>query len=370
MAADNPTRHHPDSEVTALRQRINAIDGQILRLLGQRMSAAREIGALKAAAGGQVIDSRREFEVFSQLLAESTGSGLGARETLDIFQRVIDASRRRQQPDGGTFAAPALYAVFGDPIGHSLSPLMHATAFWATGCNGVYVAVQTARGKDVIKGIKAVGIRGASVTIPLKESVVEGLDELDAAAARIGAVNTIVNAEGKLKGCNTDGCGAVAALQARTRLSGKRVAVIGAGGAARAVADGVQAAGAGVIISNRTRLKGEHLAAALGCRFVPPETLREESVEILINATPVGMVPNAGQSPVPAQLLRHGMVVMDIVYNPVDTRLLQEAAAAGCETIDGVEMFVRQGARQFEIWTGLEAPVDIMRLFVRAALGG
>jgi shikimate dehydrogenase len=157
-------------------------------------------------------------------------------------------------------------------------------------------------------------------------------------------------------------------LKEKTGLAGKTIAVLGAGGAARAVAFGVAAEGGRVAIINRGRQRGEALAAELAAEFRPLSEFTADGCDALVNTTPVGMAPAAGETPVPAKCLHPGLVVMDIVYNPLRTRLLQEAAAAGCVTIDGLAMFIRQGARQFELWTGLPAPVDIMRMAVEAEL--
>jgi shikimate dehydrogenase len=153
-------------------------------------------------------------------------------------------------------------------------------------------------------------------------------------------------------------------------LKGRTVAIIGAGGAARALADGVAAQGGRAVVYNRSAARGEALSADLGVDFRPLSEFTAEGCDIVVNTTPVGMSPEVGSSPIPRGLLRPGMVVMDMVYNPLRTRLLQEAAAAGCTVIDGLAMFVHQGARQFELWTGMPAPIEIMRLAVEAELTG
>ena len=245
---------------------------------------------------------------------------------------------------------------------------MHNAAFWATGYNGTFMAVESKESGNIVSGIKALGIQGASITIPHKETVVSKLDELDPQAKKMGAVNTIVNRNGKLKGYNTDGEGLLRALRTKTEIQNTHFVILGAGGAARAAAFSISAAGGTVTICNRSAMSGGHLAAELKCKYIRIEELTMVESDVLINTTPVGMSPNEGVSVVPSGVLHSGMIVMDVVYNPLRTRLLLDAAAAGCETIDGSEMFIHQGARQFEIWTDLEAPVDIMRLFVHAAL--
>ena len=262
----------------------------------------------------------------------------------------------------------ALYAVIGNPVRHSLSPLMHNRAFSHIGHNAVYLALPVEDVAGAVSGIRAFGIRGVSVTIPHKVSIMDYLDEIDENAARIGAINTVVNREGVLHGCNTDARGAVKALT--EQIAGKTVGIIGAGGAARAIGFGMISEGARVIILNRTREKGEKLAQELGGDFQPLTPDLGLNCDILINTTPVGMTPDLGISPIPQKALTKEMVVMDIVYNPLKTKLLQDAEATGCPTIDGTAMFVYQGVLQFELWTGKKAPIDVMRDAVLEALKG
>ncbi|MEJ2658261.1 MAG: shikimate dehydrogenase [Desulfobacterales bacterium] len=262
-----------------------------------------------------------------------------------------------------------LFAVLGDPVSHSLGPLMHNIAFDETGYNGAYLAFRVKDiGKAVI-GIKALGIKGASITIPHKLSVMDFLDELDDSAKKIGAANTLVNRDGVLTGYNSDGIGAVKALFEKTGIKDKNVIILGAGGAARAIGFSVIAEGGRVTIVNRTPAKGEELAKAVGADFRPISELNKIDCHILINTTPVGMLPDVDVMPVRKRDLDRSMVVMDIVYNPLKTRLLKAAEAIGCRVIDGVSMFVYQGAFQFELWTGIKAPVEVMRNAVLSTLG-
>jgi shikimate dehydrogenase len=263
----------------------------------------------------------------------------------------------------------ALYAVIGNPVRHSLSPKMHNRAFSHIGLNAVYLALPVADVAGAVSGIRAFGIRGVSVTIPHKVAIMDYLDEIDAHADRIGAINTVVNRDGILHGCNTDAWGAVKALTETTPIADKTISIIGAGGAARAIGLGLISEGARVKILNRTREKGETLARVLGAEFQPLTPTLRLDCDALINTTPVGMTPHSGRSPVSPKALTEEMVVMDIVYNPLKTKLLQDAEAAGCRTVDGTAMFVYQGALQFELWTGEKAPVELMRQTVLAALG-
>jgi len=261
-----------------------------------------------------------------------------------------------------------LYAVFGDPVGHSLSPLMHNRAFYETRTAGVYLAFRV---QDIAAGIAAartLGIKGISVTIPHKTAVMDSLDEIDENARAIGAVNTVVNSDGRLSGHNTDSAGAVRALKDISMIKGMDVAVIGAGGAARAIGYGLKSEGARVTILNRTKSNGERLAAELGADFQPLTGTRRLNCRILINTTPVGMTPRVEALPVGKDLIAKEMLIMDIVYNPLKTQLLKIAEDIGCRTIDGVSMFVYQGAYQFELWTGKAAPVEAMRDTVVQAL--
>jgi len=262
-----------------------------------------------------------------------------------------------------------LFGVFGNPVAHSLSPAMHNRAFAFKGYNGVYLPFCVEHIEPAVAAVRTLGIKGVSVTLPHKVGVMACLDRLDPLAEHIGAVNTIVNADGILTGYNTDCYGAVSALKQRIDIKGKGVAVIGAGGAARAIGWGVKDAGANVMVVNRSAENGEQLAADLSTTFVPLEKVEGLSADVLINTTPMGMHPHIDEMPVPAGIFQKGMVVMDIVYTPLDTKFLKQARAAGSEIVDGLNMFVLQGARQFELWTGLEAPIDVMRKAVLEQLG-
>ncbi len=258
-------------------------------------------------------------------------------------------------------ANTSLFGLIGNPVAHSLSPVMHNQAFAAAGCNAVYLAFRVTEPGAAINSIKALNFKGLSVTLPHKVAVMQYLDEIDETGARIGAVNTIVNNNGKLTGYNTDCSGAMEALRTRTSIEGKSVAIIGAGGAARAIGFGLKSAGGRLTILNRTRSTGEHLAADLQADFLPLDECQPDRYDVLINTTPVGMHPDTDATPIAKKKLSKEMVVMDIVYNPLKTRFLKEAAARGCRTINGVDMFVFQGAHQFELWTGKKAPVEVMQ---------
>ena len=263
----------------------------------------------------------------------------------------------------------ALYGVAGYPLGHTLSPVMHNLALSAEGFNAVYLAFETRDIEGAVWGMRALGIKGMSITIPHKSSVIPLLDEMDPLAEKIGAVNTIVNREGRLTGYNTDAFGALKALEQAAAVAGKNCLVVGAGGAARAIAFILKEHKARVTIANRTRERGQGLADAVGCPFIPLEALKSVPADIIVQTTSVGMHPRGDQTVIPADCLKPGMVVMDIVYNPVSTRLLSMAERAGCTTVSGLGMFVHQGAEQFKLWTGLDAPIEAMTAAVAKALG-
>lgn len=266
------------------------------------------------------------------------------------------------------------FGIMGWPVRHSLSPEMHNAAFQALGMNRIYIPLPTNSIGDAVAGLRALGFRGASVTIPYKQDVLPFVEVLDPVARRIGAVNTLLISEagerdGRIvHGFNTDWIGANRALEEKIRLKGSRVLIVGAGGSARAIGFGLLEAGAAVAITNRTAEKGKRLAEELGCPFYGPDELDQVRADVLINATSVGMAPDRDRSPVPNALLPGFSVVMDIVYVPLRTRLLREAAAAGCGTVDGLAMLLYQGAAQFELWTGEQAPLEVMRKILYRAL--
>ena len=265
-------------------------------------------------------------------------------------------------------ASTSLFCVIGDPISHSLSPVMHNSAFAHIGYNGVYLAFNVKQVSSAIAGIKGLGIKGVSVTIPHKLTVMEFLDEIDESAVKIGAVNTIINRQGKLYGSNTDYLGATNALLEKTSIKDKNVIMIGAGGAARAIGYGILSEGGRLKIVNILEDEGKQLARDLDVEYYPLQDYKDYNCQILINATPIGMSPNIDEMPIKKEYLQKDMVVMDVVYNPLKTRLLKEAEDIGCITISGVSMFVYQGVAQFELWTGKKAPVDVMRKTVLDAL--
>ena len=263
-----------------------------------------------------------------------------------------------------TSPATAVYGVAGAPIGHSLSPPMHNAGFEAVGADAVYVPFEATGVDDLLTLARELGVAGLSVTAPFKEAIMAHLDDVDALGRQVGAVNT-VRAEGAgWIGMNTDVPGFLAPLDARGSVGGLRGTVLGAGGAARAVAVALASRGTTVRVCARRTARAAAVAKLVGGTAgpVPPVA---GSWDLLVNTTPVGTYPDVTESPVPAAALRGGGTVYDLVYNPGRTRLLREAAAAGCETIGGLEMLVAQAVRQFEWWIGSRPPA---RLFTSAAL--
>jgi len=260
-------------------------------------------------------------------------------------------------------------AIFGNPVAHSLSPQMHNAAFSYLGLNLAYLAFRVDDAGEAASAIRMLGFRGASITVPHKESIIPHLEEVDEICRTIGAVNTIVSREGRLYGSNTDWLGVVQALEQMTELGGQRGLILGAGGAARSAIYGLQSKDAEVFIMNRNEVRGQQLAAEMNCTFVPWQAWDQVSPDLVVNATTVGMWATKDQSLVPAQWLRQGMVVLDMVYRPPKTRLLTDAEKAGCGCLSGLDMLLFQGVAQFEIWTGKEAPVEVMRSALQEATG-
>jgi shikimate dehydrogenase len=256
--------------------------------------------------------------------------------------------------------ATRVYGLLGQPVAHSLSPAMHNAAFRELGLNAVYVAFHVEDLARAVSGLRGLQIGGVSVTIPFKEEIISLLDKVDPQATKIGAVNTVVNRDGRLEGYNTDWQGALMALEGKTEIDGKRFLILGAGGAARAIAFGIQEKGGQVAVTDLDMAKALALSRKLWVEVVAPTYLEQYPAEILINATPVGMEPQSGDIPIDPKLLSRFRLVMDIVYRPLETRLLREASSRGCQVIDGLQMLIHQGAAQFELWTGQPGPQEVM----------
>jgi len=265
-------------------------------------------------------------------------------------------------------AQTKVYGVIGEPIAHSLSPLLHNTGFAVGGLNAVFLPFLVKRLAEFLAAVPEIGIRGFSVTLPHKQKILKYLKGCDDVAAEIGAVNTVtVRADGSLHGCNTDYLGVLRALEKKLPLAQSRVMIFGAGGAARAAAFALARAGARVVICARREMAARELAKACSCETVPRRALVTEKFDAVLNATPVGMHPREGVSPLLAREL-HCRVVMDLIYRPLQTELLRIAARKGIATVSGVEMFLAQGIAQWEMWSGKRAPEAAMRKAVVSAL--
>jgi len=255
-----------------------------------------------------------------------------------------------------------IFAVFGNPIGHSLSPIMHNAAFKRMKISAHYVPFCVKNVEDAVRGIRGLDIRGVSITIPFKTTVMPYLDEVDESSLRIGAVNTILNVDnGRLKGFNTDWIGLNRDLEESLEIRGKTFAILGAGGAARAAVFGILKEGGIPVIFNRTIETAEKVAREFGCPFYALSEIEKIKADCLINTTSAGMAPDIDKSPLMKESLMNFRWVVDIIYNPLKTKLLRAAEEAGCIVLDGVGMFVHQGAEQTKIWTGMEPPRALMR---------
>lgn len=312
--------------------------GIISRVLGVRAGSAFTFGAVDANAG----------------LKTAPGQ-ISARDLRSVY--------RIEQVD----AATRIYGVAGDPIGQSLSPIIMNTAMRRENVNGVYLPLHAKTLKDLIHCAREIPLHGLSITMPYKQAIVPHLDNTDAHTAKTGACNTVVRgAEGKLYGFNTDIAGVIRPLEARLTIANAKVLVLGAGGAARAAVFGLKERGAEVWVLNRTSAKAQKLARQAKARTMKRADLRKTSFDVIINATPVGM-GNTRECPLRDEEIQ-ARIVFDMVYDPVETHLLRVARAKGLTVIPGVEMFVQQAARQFEIWTGKPAPAAEMLRAVTTAL--
>ena len=258
-------------------------------------------------------------------------------------------------------AKTRLIALVGSPVEHSFGPIIHNAAFNHLGLNYVYLAFNVKHLKIAIDAMRELNFAGYSVTLPHKEKIIKYLDRVDSLAGKIQAVNTIVNKQGLLIGYNTDAAGAINALKQKTSLKGKKVALLGAGGAARAIAFSLQQQGSETTIFNRTFEKAKRLARAVGCNYDNLDNLNRFKGDIIVNSTSVGMFPKARESPVDKKILKNYSYAFDAIYNPVETLFLRQAEEAGLKTISGLEMFLEQGIGQVKLWAGQSLPKELIR---------
>ncbi len=329
---------------------------KLLRLArGRRNMVAVPMG--DAALAARVLALRAGSALAYAAVENATAPGQISLEDMKNLYRADQLTRKTR-----------VYGVIGNPIGHSLSPVMQNAGFQARRVDAVFLPFLVRDLRDFLGAIEPIGIAGFSVTLPHKQTILRHLDGCDPLAAAIGAVNTVVvRGGGKLYGYNSDYVGVLRALENRIALRGTRVLIVGAGGAARAAAFALAQAGAAVCICARRPAKAKTLARAVGGEVVERRRAGREFFDAIVNATPVGMHPQAGVSPLEAREL-NCRLVFDTIYRPRVTKLLQLAAKRGIETVSGVEMFVAQGTAQWEIWTGERAPVEVMRRAALAAL--
>ncbi len=270
-----------------------------------------------------------------------------------------------------------IFGVLGHPLGHSLSPAMFEAAFWQYSMEAEYLKFDLAAEElsSFLQKARTQPIEGFSVTVPYKEDILAFLDDIDGKATAIGAVNTVVNKKGKLKGYNTDWFGAMRALEEVTALEGKRVLILGAGGAAASIVYGCLIAGAKVTILNRSLGKAQELVERFkkldlvnGLKAATINEILQYPADILIHTTSIGMAPNTDASLVPPEYFKRGMVVFDIVYNPLETRLVKQAKAAGCKVVSGYKMLLYQAEKQFELWFKKKPPMQKMEEALLQAL--
>jgi 3-dehydroquinate dehydratase / shikimate dehydrogenase len=325
----------------------------MLRFLERARDRANVVGICMGEQGiiSRILGPRSgsSFTFASVAVGEETAPGqISARTLLDLY--------RIDQLD----LATKVYGVAGNPVANSLSPAMLNAAFRRERVNSVYLPLQTSGMNDLRTLIREVPIAGLSVTMPFKQEILKHLQKTDPLSAKIGACNTIIRSQdGKLYGFNTDVAAVVRPLEKRLALKGAKILVIGAGGAARAAVFGLQEKGAEIHILNRTLVKAQKLAREAKAKSVKRELMAKSSFDVIINATPVGMRGAKAQSALEPNEI-NARLVFDLVYNPIDTPLIKSAREKGIPVITGVEMFVHQGARQFEIWTGKPAPEEEM----------
>ncbi len=312
-----------------------------------------------AGAGSRLVDLSRGG-VWSYALAPVGHPTAPGQWLARLLRRQLRVERWR--------STHARYAVIGDPITHSLSPVVFNAAFEQEEREALYLPLPGDDFASVMRMAIAADVVGLSVTMPYKRHAADFADVLSAEAERMEAVNTLVLRAGRWEGHNTDGAALVEALGTVAPVKHKLIAVLGAGGAAAAAAVALQQAGAHVILLGRSVERARKAAAALACEAASLEEIATIGAQMIVNATPVGMNGTA-QSPIPTAWLRGDEVVLDMVYRPPETELLRQARARACPTISGLEMFLRQAAAQHEIWTGSLAPTDRMRAAALSALG-
>lgn len=326
----------------------------IIELLDYHGSKQKPLIALSMGERGfftRILGSR--YGSFLTYVASDSGKQTAAGQT--TLEEAIHLYRIKRIDD-----ETQVIGLLGTPLGHSLSHVVHNAAFAALKLNWLYLPLDTDDLNAFFELTERIPLIGFSVTVPYKIAVMKYLDQITGDASAIGAVNTVSVRDGKRFGCNTDFMGFIRPLEERMTVAGRRILVLGAGGAARAVVYALRERGADITAANRTLEKAEELAREFNAHHARLSAIETIDCDALINTTAVGMYPHVNESLVPRRYLKNKLVY-DLVYNPLKTKLLREAEECGCPTISGIEMFVNQAATQFKIWTGLEAPIDLMR---------
>lgn len=358
------------------------LDADIIKIVTMAHSPRDCVRLLKLVDGAKkptVAFCMGEFGVISRLLcgrygAPFTYATFSKEREIAPGQLSFQEMRSLYRYDQIT-RQTQVYGVLGDPIGHSLSPLLHNTAFQQTGTDAVYLPLRVPvdQFRETLEAFQWIGIRGYSVTIPHKEAALASFPKCDERVREIGAANTIYrDANDQWRTENTDLTAALDSLQQAFRegesLEGKRVLLLGAGGAARAVGYGVIQRGGLLVVTSRKAERARTLAEELGCKYCTWENRGSEGIDVLINCTPVGMSPNVDDTPFLETWLQETMLVFDTIYNPEQTLLIRHARERGCRAVTGVEMFVRQAAAQYQLFTGQAPPVDSMRDTLRRSI--
>jgi 3-dehydroquinate dehydratase / shikimate dehydrogenase len=361
QAAERINAFKPDYVKLATTARTLADNLAVLRMIEDQTLHAQVIGIAMGEEGlvSRVLGPRAgaAFTFASANEGAETAPG-------QVSVRTLTETYRMEQLDTAT----RIFGVAGNPIGHSLSPLMHNTAFRRENVNAVMLPLKVKSLTDLLTLVRELPVGGVAVTMPLKQEVLPHLTNMDPLTAKIGACNTLrTGADGNLYGFNTDVAGVVRPLERRLRLKGARVLVLGAGGAARAAVFGLVEQGAEVFITNRTHETAVSLARKAKAKALKRDLLAKNQFDVVINTTPCGMAGVLPALPIGEKEL-NARLVFDMVYTPIETPLLKMARARGMAVISGLEMFVQQGARQFEIWTGKPAPEAEMMRVVELAL--
>ncbi|WP_437191397.1 shikimate dehydrogenase [Planctomicrobium sp. SH527] len=372
------------NDIEEIHERLSKLDADVVKVVTMANSPAdnvRMLNLCKNAKIPTVAFCMGEFGIISRILCGKFGAPFtyctfSKDRVMAPGQLPFDEMKRLYRFDEIN-SETAVFGVLGDPVGHSWSPLLHNAAFKRSKLNAVYLPLRVPPElfEETLKAYDTIGLRGYSVTIPHKEAALKYAQRTDEASKAIGAANTLFkDAQGRWCAANTDLPAALESVQlglnskSDSSMNGKRVLILGAGGAARAIALGAAQAGGNIMISNRSKERGMKLADELKCQFVTWANRGAQASDIIINCTPIGMFPEMNQTPYEQYWFRDGTVVFDTIYNPENTMFLKEAREHRCITVSGIEMFIRQAARQFKYFTGREISLDDMRTTLRRGI--